>query len=108
MTLCILLLCYRPVFIYHGEKSEYQYLILDISRDIASIFADSPSRRNTTTTTFISCSTRLLFPEYYNVEMVTGAVQRRKVDLEFYLHRVFRKTSFRWVVSYCVYLPTTL
>lgn len=29
--------------------------------------------------------------------MVPGAVKRRTVDLDFYLHRIFRKTSFRFV-----------
>lgn len=29
--------------------------------------------------------------------VVDSAIRRRKVDLEFYLHRVFRKKSFRWV-----------
>lgn len=28
-------------------------------------------------------------------EMAPGALKRRTVDLDFYLHRVFRKTSFR-------------
>lgn len=29
--------------------------------------------------------------------MVSANFKRRKVDLDFYLHRVFRKKSFRWV-----------
>lgn len=35
--------------------------------------------------------------------MVPGAVKRRTVDLDFYLHRIFRKTSFRFVRQRALY-----
>lgn len=43
------------------------------------------------------CSTGSWWPWLDDAEMVPGAIKRRKVDLDFYLHRIFRKTSFRFV-----------
>jgi hypothetical protein len=69
---------------------------IDESRDIAfrSFRVNAWIEKLGRTIVFIAVHSELALG-LNNADMLNGGLQRRKVDLDFYLQRVFRKRSFR-------------